>query len=166
MRSTRVAAALAGVIAIVALFVVLRPDDSGGDASADRPRTTTTPATPTTTDTSATAGTTTNGNRAPTPPRPKETRPARRTVATIAIVVRGGQIVGGVRRATVAKGRRVAVVVRSDVSDHVHVHGYDLFADVRPGRPPRIAFRATVPGLFEIELEDRGVPIALLSVNP
>ena len=39
-------------------------------------------------------------------------------------------------------------------------------SDVAPGAPARIAFRATIPGRFEIELEDRGVQIAELTVNP
>jgi hypothetical protein len=55
--------------------------------------------------------------------------------------------------------------VRSDVSDHVHLHGYDLMSDVSPSSPGRIDFRATIPGRFEVELEDRGVPIADITVT-
>ena len=65
---------------------------------------------------------------------------------------------GGVVRESTDKGDRVVVVVTSDVTDHVHVHGYDLLRDVAPGAPARIAFRATIPGRFEIELEDRARP--------
>ena len=64
------------------------------------------------------------------------------------------------------KGDRVVFVVTSDVADEVHVHGYDLSRDVGAGRPARIAFRATIPGRFEVELEDRRVPIAELTVTP
>ena len=64
------------------------------------------------------------------------------------------------------QGERVVLVVRSNVADHVHVHGYDLFADVAPGASARLAFRATIPGRFEIELEDRHVQIAELTVQP
>jgi heme/copper-type cytochrome/quinol oxidase subunit 2 len=66
----------------------------------------------------------------------------------------------------VKQGRQVRFVVRADVSDHVHVHGYDLMHDVAPGKPAQIAFRATVPGQFEVELEDRGLQIAELEVRP
>ncbi len=58
------------------------------------------------------------------------------------------------------------LVVRADVSDHVHLHGYDLMADVAPGAPARLRFTADVPGRFEVELEDLGVPIADLQVRP
>lgn len=145
MRSTRFLAVLAGAAVVVALFVVLRPDDD--DAVSAQPTTTQQPATATP---SVTVDTTTTGNETRTQPTPKR----RLRTATIAVTVRGGKILGGLKRATVARGRRVAVVVRADVADHVHVHGYDLFADVKPGAPARIAFQATVPGGFEIELED------------
>jgi hypothetical protein len=72
---------------------------------------------------------------------------------------------GGIVRETVQKGDRVVLVVTSDVSDHIHLHGYDIMRDVAPGRPARLPFRATVPGRFEVELEDRGVPIADITVT-
>ena len=65
-----------------------------------------------------------------------------------------------------SKARRVVLVVVSDVSDHVHLHGYDVMVDVAPGSPGRLPFRATVPGRFEVELEDRGILLADLEVRP
>ena len=56
--------------------------------------------------------------------------------------------------------------VRSNVADHVHVHGYDLMRDVAPGKPAELTFRATIPGRFEVELEERGLQIAELTVRP
>lgn len=67
---------------------------------------------------------------------------------------------------TVAKDQRVVVVVRSDVADNVHLHGYDIARDVGPGKPARIAFRATLAGRYEMELEESGLPILDLRVNP
>ena len=84
---------------------------------------------------------------------------------TIRITVRGGRPLGGIARPTVDRGERVVLLVRADVSDHVHLHGYNRFADVAPGRPARLRFRATVPGRFEVELEDRRIPIAELTVR-
>ena len=69
-------------------------------------------------------------------------------------------------RATVEQGEKVAIVVGSDVADHVHLHGYDKFADVAPGKPARLVFVASIPGRFEVELEDRGLQIADLEVRP
>jgi hypothetical protein len=48
----------------------------------------------------------------------------------------------------------------------VHLHGYDLSADVAPGAPATIRFEANAPGRFEIELENTGVQIAELEVRP
>jgi hypothetical protein len=43
--------------------------------------------------------------------------------------------------------------VASDSTDHVHVHGYDKFADVAPGKVGEVTFVANIPGVFEVELE-------------
>ena len=110
---------------------------------------------PTTTETAPT--TTTDDDRLPPPP------PNR---VTIRLRVVGGEPVPGIRRAKVKQGRQVTIVTTADVTDHVHLHGYDLMADVAPGSPARIRFRATIPGRFEVELEDAGVQIADLSVTP
>ena len=136
---------IAGLAVVVAigLYLVFRPDDTD-EPTANPP--------PSTTVATTTGATTT---AAPPPPPRGPPPPAR-----VAIVIRGGLPVGGPRRVTVARGRRVILTVTSDVSDHVHLHGYDLMQDVGPGMPARIAFRATRPGTVEAELEDRGVQIA------
>jgi hypothetical protein len=154
MRSTRLAILAAAAIVAVALFVVLRPDgDDGGDTAAPA----TTPAT-----------TTATTSAAETTAPPATTAPAGREPSgvTVRVVVRNGRPQGGIKRVTVAEGSRVRLVVRSDVSDHVHVHGYDLFRDIGPGAPAQLTFRATIPGQFEVELEDRGLPIAEIEVRP
>jgi hypothetical protein len=87
-------------------------------------------------------------------------------VTTVRIVVREGKVRGGLQRATIKQGTRAVIVVGSDVADHVHLHGYDVFADVAPGKQARIAFTASIPGRFEVELEDRGLQIADLEVRP
>jgi hypothetical protein len=128
------------------LYLLFRPDDT------DEPTATPPPAT--------TEATTTGATTAAPPPPPGPPPPAQ-----VRIVVRGGLPVGGPRRVTVARGRRVILNVTSDVSDHVHLHGYDLMQDVAPGMPARIAFRATRPGTVEAELEDRGVQIARITAQ-
>ena len=81
-------------------------------------------------------------------------------------VIVGGEPQGGIQRDSVARGRDVVITVTSDVADEVHVHGYDLMADVAPGAPATIRFTADAPGRFEIELENTGVQIAELEVRP
>jgi ABC-type Fe3+-hydroxamate transport system substrate-binding protein len=83
----------------------------------------------------------------------------------VSIVVVNGAPKGGIVRETVDKGDRVLLVVKSDVADEIHLHGYDLSRDVTAGGTARLPFTATLPGRFEVELESRGVQIADLTVN-
>ena len=124
----------------------------GGD---DESTATTIPAT--VTDTAATAETTTTTE--PTPPKPDGPK-------VIQITVVNAAPKGGIVREAVQKGDRVVLVVTSDVTDHIHLHGYDIVRNVAPGRAARLPFKATVPGRFAVELEDRGVPIADITVSP
>jgi hypothetical protein len=144
--------AATGIAVAVVLFLVLRPDDDDSTAQPPPPAP---PTTPTTVSTQP-------------PPRETGTRsvPPPPAVVQVPIVIRGGRPVGGIRRATVARNRRVVLLVRSDVADHVHLHGYDIMRDVAPGAPGRLGFRATIPGRFEVELEDRSVQIAEITVKP
>jgi hypothetical protein len=158
-----VGAAVAAVAALaIVLFLVLRPGDDDDSPDTTAAAQTTTPETTTeesTTEEATTEETTTE--EAPTTTEAGPPPPQR-----IVVVVRNGQPVGGVKHAEIEQGRQVLFIVRSDVSDHVHLHGYDLLADVAPGQPARIRFRASQPGVFEAELEDRVVIIAELEVRP
>jgi hypothetical protein len=156
-----VGAAVAAVAALaVVLFLVLRPGDDDSPDTTAAAQTTTPEATTeeTTTEETTTEETTTE---APTTTQAEPPGPQR-----VVVVVRNGQPVGGVKHVEIEQGRQVVFIVRSDVSDHVHLHGYDLLADVAPGQPGRITFRADRVGIFEAELEDRVVPIAELEVRP
>ncbi len=84
----------------------------------------------------------------------------------VSIVVVNDAPKGGIVRQTVSKGDRVVLVVKSDVADEIHLHGYDKSTDVTAGGTARLPFTATIPGRFEVELESRGVQIADLTVNP
>jgi hypothetical protein len=142
---------LAGLCALLALVGSgLALASCGGDDGEN--------ASPTTeTTTTATTTTETTTETTPTlPPGPTE----------IQIVVVNGAPRGGIVRETVEKNDRVVLIVQADVSDHIHLHGYDIMRDVAPGRPARLPFRATIPGRFEVELEDRGVQIADVTVRP
>jgi len=94
------------------------------------------------------------------------TEPEVEKPTVVRVVVVNGAPKGGIVRKSVEKGDRVVIVVKSDVADEVHLHGYDLKLDVAAGGTTRIAFRANVPGRFEVELEERGVQIADLTVEP
>lgn len=109
----------------------------------------------TTTSETTTTTTTTTETTPPPPPGPTEIR----------IIVVDGAPKAGIVREEVEKNDRVVLIVRSDVSDHIHLHGYDIMRDVAPGEPARLPFKATIPGRFEVELEDRGVQIADITVT-
>src|SRR6201987_1999385 len=71
------------------------------------------------------------------------------------MVVKHGKPVGGIRDLTYNEGERVRFKVESDVSDEVHVHGYDIMKDVKAGGSVSFDFPATIEGVFEAELEGR-----------
>jgi ABC-type glycerol-3-phosphate transport system substrate-binding protein len=128
----------------------------GGDDETSPPTTPTT--TTETTDTTPTTDTTT------TTPTTTEEEPSGPIVVRVVVVNAAPK--GGIVRETVKKGDRVVLTVRSDVADEVHLHGYDISRDVAAGGTVRIRFRAKVPGRFEVELEQRKVQIAELTVKP
>jgi plastocyanin len=82
------------------------------------------------------------------------------------IVVQHGKPVGGIKKLTVKQGDRVRFEIVSDVSDEIHVHGYDFHKDVKAGSSVRFDFPAKISGGFIVELENRGEQIAELRVQP
>jgi hypothetical protein len=148
----RALVAIGAVAVVVVLFFVFR---SGGEDS----EATTTEAV-TTIATTETVPTTTAATEPPPPPPPPP-GPARAR-----ITVANGEVVGGRRLLKVEQGKQFVLIVNADVADHVHLHGYDLMADVAPGKPARIRLKASIAGRFEIELEDRGLALGELEVRP
>ena len=82
------------------------------------------------------------------------------------IVVKHGKPVGGIRDLTYNEGERIRFTVKSDVSDEIHVHGYDIMKDVEAGGSVSFDFPATLEGVFEAELEDEKEQIVELTVEP
>lgn len=139
---------IAAVAAVVVLFVVL----AGGDDDSSDNAATTTQAQPAT---GATGATGANGEQA----KPAEPEVER-------IVVEGGKPQGGVQKLSYKKGDRIRFIVESDVSDEVHVHGYDISRDVPADGSVRFSFPARIEGVFEVELEAGKQQIAELRVSP
>jgi hypothetical protein len=82
------------------------------------------------------------------------------------IVIENGKPVGGIAELSVNEGEEVRFKVDSDVSDEVHMHGYDIMKDVKAGGSVTFDFPATIEGIFEAELEGRKEQILELTVNP
>ncbi len=88
------------------------------------------------------------------------------TKGVTTIVIKNGKPVGGIAQLTYDKGEEVRFKVDSDVSDEVHMHGYDIMKDVEAGGSVSFDFPATIEGVFEAELEGRKEQILELTVNP
>jgi hypothetical protein len=73
--------------------------------------------------------------------------------------------VGQVGRLSVPVGESVTLVLNSSIDDELHVHGYDLTADLRTGQTTELTFDATIPGVFEVELHDAGTVLLALQVS-
>jgi copper(I)-binding protein len=143
------------VIVVTALALIvsgLALESCGGSDDEAASTATTTEATTSTAETTTTTTTT-------------ETTPPPATPTVIRVTVVDGAPKGGILREEVEKGDKVVLVVTSDVADEIHLHGYDVSRDVAAGGTVRLPFKATIPGRFEVELEDRGVQIADITVN-
>jgi hypothetical protein len=141
MTTGRRIALLAAVVVIAVVgYIILKPGDTSKN--------------------SARQATTTTGAGADTAPSKPAPPPVPR------VVVKGAKPVGGIKKITVNKGDRVRFVVSSDVSDEIHVHGYDFHKNVKAGGKVSFSFPAKIDGVFVIELENRGEQIAELTVNP
>lgn len=142
--------ARAGAALATGAFLVLAAC-GGGDSptlAGQAPPATTAPSgTPTT---AAGATPTTASGATPTTAAPTTTTTAG---VVLSVTVRGGQVVEGASRQRANLNQPVTIRVTSDAADQVHVHGYDEFADVAPGRVGEVTFVANIPGVFEVELE-------------
>lgn len=146
----RLAALAAVIVVAIGGLVIAR----GGED--DKTTTTaTTSAATTEPDTGATEETTTTA-----------AKPAKPRIPVHRVTVRNAKPVGGVRRLEFKKGDQVRLVVKSDTADEVHIHGYDISKAVAAGGTVRFGFKAKSDGSYEIELENRGEPIAQLVVEP
>jgi hypothetical protein len=56
--------------------------------------------------------------------------------------------------------------VRNDASEEVHVHGYDIKKELQANKTATVSFKASITGIFEIELEGSATQLAELRVDP
>jgi hypothetical protein len=82
------------------------------------------------------------------------------------VEVRDGEPVGGVAELEFDAGEEIRFRVSSDEAEEIHVHGYDLAKDVPAGGTVEFAFPAELEGIYEAELEQQGVQIVELQINP
>jgi hypothetical protein len=104
--------------------------------------------------------TTESGKSAPEAEKP----PTEADVPTI--VVRNGEPVGGVQELEYSAGEQIRFRVSSDAAEEIHVHGYDYSQNVPAGGTVEFDFPAELEGIYEAELEELGVQIVELQINP
>ena len=137
---------IAVVIAVAAVIVLAGggdPEQTSEEAAA----------TPTPTATSSPAGDEAGEEATPTPtPTPRPQPPLLQA--------------GRERTLRVTEGETVRFRARSETQEEIHVHGYDRYVDLPPGETVDVSFRATITGIFEVELHGTGELIAQLRVDP
>jgi hypothetical protein len=136
---------IAAVIAVVAVILL-----AGGGDDTDEAGTPASTATATSTATADTGGATAE-EETPTPtPKPKP------------VLLQAGKE----KALDYEQGETVRFRVRSDEAEEVHVHGYDIKKELEPGKTETVSFKATIPGIFRIELEHSQTLLAQLKVVP
>ena len=133
---------IAAIIAVVAVIVL----SGGGDETDKAADATATRATP-----SATPSGTAEATATPTP-KPKPKPPLLQA--------------GSERTLSFDQGDTVRFRVRHGDAEEVHVHGYDIKKDLAANETADVSFEASIPGIFEIELEHSGTPLGRLKVEP
>jgi len=140
---------IAVVIALAAVFLFSMTGSEGGeeDEAASRSAATATPSATPEADGEATATPTPEPTATPRPQPP---------------LVTGERV----KRLRFIEGETVRFRVRSAAAEEVHVHGYDVYADVPAGRTVTVFFPARITGIFEVEFHNAGREIAQLRVDP
>jgi len=131
-----------GIAAIIAVTAVIVLSGGGGETDKAADATATPTATP-----SATASGTAEATATPTPKPPL-------------------LLAGSERTLSFDQGDTVRFRVRHDAAEEVHIHGYDIKKDLAANETANVSFDASIPGIFEIELEHSGTPLGRLKVEP
>jgi hypothetical protein len=154
MQSRKTPALLAVLVLAVGAVLVVALSGGDGDEAG------TTPAT-TAAETNEVADS--NGEK-PEKEKPEKEKPEKPEVPVIEIA--GGEPAGGLQELEFTAGERLRFVVRSDADSHVHLHGYDVFKDVPAGGKVEFDVPADIEGVFEVEIETTGTPLAEITVKP
>ncbi|MFF4874768.1 hypothetical protein [Micromonospora sp. NPDC000668] len=120
---------------------------------------------PSTLPTAAAPPTTTNAPALPDSPTPSATASTPAVDRQITVTIAKRRVNPPTGRITVDKGQLVRITVTSDVSDELHVHGYELGARLPAGTPASVEFRAEKTGLFEVETHETELVLFQLVVR-
>jgi hypothetical protein len=82
------------------------------------------------------------------------------------LTIKGGKLRSGPEVLQVHQGERVTLNIRSDSRDELHLHGYDLHAQLGPGETASLQFIADRTGRFGMELHKAHSELGALEVYP
>ena len=82
------------------------------------------------------------------------------------LTIQGGRLTSGPALLQAHQGERVTLNIRSDRGDELHLHGYDLHAELGPGQTASLQFTADRTGRFGIELHKAHTELGALEVYP
>ncbi len=134
------------VVGVVLVLVALIYYGFGGRAKSERVETATLPVVPASTQTATAGGANTTTTAASVPVAPP--------------LLRAG------RTLRFRKGEMIRFRFRNAAADELHIHGYDRTYELQAGVTRTIAFKATIEGIFEVELHHSGAPAGRLRVDP
>jgi len=140
-----------GIAAVIAVVAVVLLAGGGGDDT-DEPTNSAATATATPSETATTGGAAAEEETATPTPTPKPKPPLLKA--------------GSEKALNYEQGETVRFRVVNDEAEEVHVHGYDIKQELEPGKVETVSFKATITGIFEIELEGSGTLLAQLKVVP
>jgi len=82
------------------------------------------------------------------------------------IDIKEGRVVSGTALLRAHEGDEITIRIVSDRRDEVHLHGYDLQAQMGPGDTAVVAFTASRTGRFGLEAHRSHLELATLEIYP
>ncbi len=83
------------------------------------------------------------------------------------IEIRNGEPVGGVQEIEVTEGDELRIDITTDAPDELHLHSYDVYLDIVPGKTNQLVVeKADIGGVVELESHSTGALLAEISVVP
>jgi hypothetical protein len=82
------------------------------------------------------------------------------------LTIKGGRLISGPALMQVHEGEQVTLTIKSDGSDEVHLHGYDLHASISAQQIARLRFTADRTGRFGLELHKAHTELGAIEVYP
>lgn len=87
-----------------------------------------------------------------------------KTLFTIDIV--DGRLASGDSVIRVHQNKTITIKITANMTDELHLHGYDKSLQLQPNKTTDITFKASMAGRFEAELHSDKSPVFAVEVHP